>query len=209
MISIPDSWENVRKSVSNKAGRHAIIAGGAIRDHLLGLPQKDVDIFVLGMSAALAKEIFNADIVEYAGVEKAKHQYQTVDGLIVDLVFSQFDNVQDVLEHFDLGICRIAWDGVSLLHTKNNDFHRDLSNKTVTQFYPSPSGHADRVMRKLAPLGFTLKSPNDDDADDFESEVRRLALKRGYRLMHRRNGNYWLMPSQPMTLGAIYERLTW
>jgi hypothetical protein len=80
---------------------------------------------------------------------------------------------------------------VSLLDTKNNDFHRDLSNRTVTQFYPSPSGHADRVMSKLAPLGFTLKSPNDDNADDFESEVRRLALKRGYRLMHRRNGNYW------------------
>jgi len=35
---IPPEWENLRRKVASEAGRHAIIAGGAIRDHILGLP---------------------------------------------------------------------------------------------------------------------------------------------------------------------------
>ena len=45
---IPPEWESSRRKVASQAGRHAIIAGGAIRDHILGLPIKDIDIFVLG-----------------------------------------------------------------------------------------------------------------------------------------------------------------
>ena len=202
-MPIPDQWEVLRRSVSSKAGRHAIIAGGAIRDHLLGLPVKDVDIFISGMPAQAAKQIFNADVVEYAGVEEAKHQYVTTKGLTVDLVFSRFDNVPEVLAHFDLGICRIAWDGNTLLGTE--DFHRDLTMKTVTTFYPSSSGHSDRVMAKLAPLGFKLKPHTD--ADRYESYIRELAHQHGYRLMHRRNGQYWLMQARPMELAEIAERL--
>ena len=63
---IPPEWENLRRKVASQAGRHAIIAGGAIRDHILGLPVKDIDIFVLGMRAQAAKQIFGADIIEYA-----------------------------------------------------------------------------------------------------------------------------------------------
>jgi hypothetical protein len=163
---------------------------------------KDVDVFVLGMSAQAAKEIFSADIVEYAGVEEAKHQYQTSDGLTVDLIFSRFDNVQEVLDHFDLGICRIAWDGNTVLGTE--DFYRDLTTKTVTVFIPSTSGHADRVIAKLRPLGFKLKlHPN---THQYENYVRDLASNHGYRLMHRRNGKYWLMQDRPMDLLEIAER---
>ena len=143
---IPREWENIRRKVASKAGRHAIIAGGAIRDHILGLPVKDIDIFVLGMSAEAAKQIFGADVIEYAGVEEAKHQYRTRDGLTVDLVFSCYDNVQEILEHFDLGICRLAWDGWDYVVT--DDFEFDRRNLTITTFYSSPSGHRDRVLAK-------------------------------------------------------------
>lgn len=206
---IPESWEHWRRRVSSKAGRHAIIAGGAIRDHLLGLPIKDLDIFVLGMTAQAAKEIFDADIVEYAGVEEARHQIQTVSSasdrqaLTVDLVFSRFDNVEELLDTFDLGICRIAWDGNTLLGTE--DFYRDLTRRTVTQFRPSPTGHADRVMAKLAPIGFELIPRTETDW--YEEYVRDLAREKGYRLMHRRNGKYWLMQSRPMGLTEIAEQL--
>jgi hypothetical protein len=199
---LPTNWETIRRSVSSKAGRHAVIAGGALRDHILGLPVKDVDIFILGMSAQAAKEIFNADTVEYAGVEEAKHQYVTEDGLTVDLVFSRFDNVQEVLAHFDLGICRVAWDGNTVLATE--EFRNDLDTKTATQFYPSGSGHAARVMAKLAPLGFKLKPHTDTDR--YEDYIRCLAHDRGYSLMHRRNGQYWLMPHRPMGLVEIAEK---
>jgi hypothetical protein len=133
---IPAEWEALRRKVSHQAGRHAVIAGGAIRDHILGPPVKDIDIFFLGMDAFAAKEIFGAEIIIYAGVEEAKHQYQTENGLTVDLVFSQWGNVHSVLSHFDLGICRVAWDGDYIV---TDDFETDRQNGTITTFYPSPS----------------------------------------------------------------------
>ena len=121
---IPPEWESLRRKVASEAERHAIIAGGAIRDHILGLPVKDIDIFVFGMRAQAAKQIFGADIIEYAGVEEAKHQYRTRDGLTVGLIFSRYDNVHEVLEHFDLGICRVAWDGWDYVVTDDFEFDR-------------------------------------------------------------------------------------
>ena len=173
---------------------------GAIRDHLIGLPITDLDVFILGMSAQAAHETFNAEIVEYAGVEEAKHRYEEQDGLCVDLVFSQYDNVHDVLDHFDLGICRIAWDGWKYVIT--DEFKRDFAQKQISTFFPSPSGHRDRVLAKLKPVGFTL----GDDVHAREY-VRDLAARRGYRLMHRRNGEYWLMPNKPMSLEDVLHAL--
>src|SRR5437899_726457 len=196
---IPPEWENLRRKVASQAGRHAIIAGGAIRDHILGLPVKDIDIFVLGMDAQSAKQIFGADIIEYAGVEEAKHHYRTRDGLAVDLVFSRYDNVQEVLEHFDLGICRVGWDGWDYVIT--DDFEFDRRNAKITTFYPSTSGHRDRVLAKLRPIGFQLAETVQTSW--YVAHVRELAAWQGYRLMHRRNDQYWLMRNQPMSLDEI------
>jgi hypothetical protein len=189
--------------VSSQAGRHAIIAGGAIRDHILGLPVRDIDIFVLGMSALSAKQIFGADIIEYAGVEEANHQYHTRDGLTLDLVFSRYDNVREVLEHFDLGICRVGWDGWDYVVT--DDFEFDRRNAKITTFYPSTSGHRDRVLAKLRPIGFQLGETVQTSW--YVAHVRELATRQGYRLMHRRNDQYWLMRNQPMSLDQIAELL--
>jgi hypothetical protein len=41
------------------------------------------------------------------------------------------------------------------------------------------------------------------DADAREIKVRKQVAQRGYRLMHRRHGQYWVMFSQPMTLPEI------
>jgi hypothetical protein len=144
---IPREWENLRRKVASEAGRHAIIAGGAIRDHILGLPVKVIDIFVLGMSAQAAKQIFGADIIEYAGVEEAK--YRTGDGLRVDLTFSRYDNVHEVLEHFDLGICRVAWDGWDYVVT--DDFEFDHRYHMIGIEFSAP---------------YLRETPFDDEPDD-------------------------------------------
>jgi hypothetical protein len=36
-----------------------------------------------------------------------------------------------------------------------------------------------------------------------EEQVRALAASRGYRIMHRRNGRYWVMIDRPMSLDDI------
>ena len=41
------------------------------------------------------------------------------------------------------------------------------------------------------------------DSDAREIKVRKQVAQRGYRLMHRRNGQYWVMFDQPMTLSEI------
>jgi hypothetical protein len=42
-----------------------------------------------------------------------------------------------------------------------------------------------------------------DEAEAGASRVREKVAQRGYRLMHRRNGQYWVMFAQPMTLPEI------
>jgi hypothetical protein len=41
------------------------------------------------------------------------------------------------------------------------------------------------------------------EADAREINVQRKVAQRGYRLMHRRNGQYWVMLAKPMTLPEI------
>ena len=199
---IPKEWEEARRRISSEAGHHTIIAGGAIRDHVLGLPAKDIDIFVLGMSARAANETFGAEITEYAGVEEAKHHYQPLgNGLPdIDLVFSQYTNVRDVLADFDLGICRVAWDGWDFVIT--DDFARDLHERTITVFDNSYADHRNRVVAKLGPHGFKMIN-SKLDVDD----IRKFAHHRGYRLMHRRDDKYWLMRYEPLTLNEILDVL--
>jgi hypothetical protein len=40
-----------------------------------------------------------------------------------------------------------------------------------------------------------------------ENRVRALLAQRGYRLMHRRNGQYWVMFADPYGLDAIKDAL--
>jgi len=42
-----------------------------------------------------------------------------------------------------------------------------------------------------------------NDANGREIAVRAHMARRGYRLMHRRNGQYWVMFDEPMTLAEI------
>jgi hypothetical protein len=42
-----------------------------------------------------------------------------------------------------------------------------------------------------------------NDANGREIAVRAQMARRGYRLMHRRNGQYWVMLAEPMTLDEI------
>jgi hypothetical protein len=43
----------------------------------------------------------------------------------------------------------------------------------------------------------------DFEAEARESRVRARMAKQGYRLMHRRNGQYWVMFDEPKTLDEI------
>jgi hypothetical protein len=40
------------------------------------------------------------------------------------------------------------------------------------------------------------------DAERYEETVRRIAHRNGYRMMQRRNGQYWLIAHTPIKLGG-------
>jgi len=44
-------------------------------------------------------------------------------------------------------------------------------------------------------------------AERRETVLRADMARRGYRLMHRRNGQYWVMFDEPMTLDEIEARI--
>ena len=165
---IPVEWENARRYIASVTEHPAIIAGGALRDNILGIPIKDVDIFVLGLHSQMAYYLFGAERVENFEYDYGDHHARLANanilGVNVDLVTLSHATLKTVLENFDLGICRIAWDGYHLHIT--DDFMHDYTEKTITSFCRSVSDHRDRVADKLAPLGFKTQLADTSELID-------------------------------------------
>jgi hypothetical protein len=101
-----------------------ILAGGCLRDMLLGRPIKDIDIFVPSKGAFYA--------------ENAGH-YQ--------IIHKDFNGPLDLLNGFDLGLCQIAFDGRVFIRTPA--FLEDVMNKTITVFSVQQE-HLTRVHAKYS-----------------------------------------------------------
>ncbi len=141
-------------------GRNVIIAGGAIRDHLLGISFNDLDVFILGISPEKAKELFDADVSTYEGLLKAEHRHETICYTDVDLVFSSYPTPQTVLDRFDLGICKAAWDGSNFII--HEDFVTDASRGIITPCGRIFAEHGNRIIKKLKPYGFRFLGTDRD-----------------------------------------------
>lgn len=133
----PELWNAVLDAVKTVYPQ-AIIAGGAVRDYLLGFEPKDVDVFVVGEFAPIEHEAFTQLQVpdnrrsEYEGVryvqfvddyEAFGHQIQIV--VLLDRQVA----LENLVETFDLGITRCWYDGQ--VHT-SREFVRDYLHDTIT-----------------------------------------------------------------------------
>jgi hypothetical protein len=158
---LPQKWEKTRYLIAQKAHPHdVVIAGGAIRDHLLGIPAKDLDLFVLNIGAEEANQRFDAVLSDYGD---ARNVHKIINGLSCDMIFLDCaKTAQDVLNRFDLGICKVAWDGQSFLISE--DFLRDARDRKITELnFDFVGGHRNRIITKLAPLGFTWRDARVSD----------------------------------------------
>jgi hypothetical protein len=157
----PPKWEKTRYLTAQKAHPYdVVIAGGAIRDHLLGIPAKDLDLFVLDISAEQANQRFGAVLSDYGD---AGNVHKIINGLSCDIIFLDCAaTAQEVLNRFDLGICKAAWDGQSLLIS--GDFLRDARDRKITELnFDFVGDHRNRIITKLAPLGFTWRDARVSD----------------------------------------------
>ena len=146
MNNRPEIWDRLLYAVSEIYETDCIIAGGAVRDYLLGLPAKDIDIFVNHVpsdDAILKAEELGWGRVHQAG-DPGRYGNAKALGVIdacpnfvggaVQLIFKLGDNPgqyeNDIVSKFDLDIVKSSYYNGRIEDTDMAKTDRD--NKTVT-----------------------------------------------------------------------------
>ena len=155
-VAAPDIWLRFLSALKKNTGTEALIAGGAVRDTLLGRPIKDVDVWVRGaFPAALipwiesvvaegdfvsVRKVCAGDYIKHFGSEKM-HVGRVLEVMVDhryggDVMFNIIEMVgatswEDVVNHFDFGVCRawLAFDGTLMF---GNEFLKDACARTFT-----------------------------------------------------------------------------
>jgi hypothetical protein len=122
----------------------AHIGGGAVRDHLLNRPIKDIDLFLDGAHVKEAARLMRSKF-GYVKVGEWKQYEMFSDPALFCLAkFEKADEtmpvclialkkprgMQDNLRRFDFGICMAAWDGSDVYIAP--EYTTDIERKTFT-----------------------------------------------------------------------------
>lgn len=124
MSRLSDVYEVFRHRLSGIGP--VVIAGGAVRDHLMGKPAKDYDVFVLGtdfeaQGGMLAVPLSNLEQVMPLDFHKSEpFLIATVkwDGSVIQVMSTPATTVDELLDTFDWNICLFAYDGA--IHAKED-----------------------------------------------------------------------------------------
>ena len=168
----PELWAAVLAGVKKFCGPNAVVAGGAVRDYVLGVPPKDIDVFV--QASALGCNLPGPeDGFIYVPTEgdMRKAEYEGVKSVQVVFFFKyggldlQIVAVEDppgvaegrsfggaLVDTFDLGITRI-WSS-SGPPAATEAFNQDLAASTVTRLlHDRPERSKARAERFIARHG--------------------------------------------------------
>lgn len=159
-----DDFTGILKRVRDAGGTDAVIAGGAVRDFLLGRPMKDIDVFLRSRGNVEDERIvktaypkaelqFNTD-PEYSiqMPEVASVWNYQEGGLFADapvqLIFLNGPDVTlpGMLERFDFGLCRAGFDGDIVVTAA---FVKDAFGMTMTLLYSPHPAHSQRRYERL------------------------------------------------------------
>lgn len=184
----PILWARILEPVINALGS-GIIAGGAVRDYLLGEPPKDIDIFVnvddvgaLKAAAAKLPETFHVSLMHELTEYETAPDWQSevfgvLDGYWAETGAELFDEVrvqiiarpmpvftgQELVKRFDLGITRSWFDGA--IHD-TPEAERDRAEKTLTLMRWETEAHVAatqrRVERMESRFGFRFVDPRPE-----------------------------------------------
>jgi hypothetical protein len=162
--ALPDTWRSLLKRITESIiDSHAVIAGGAIRDLLLGAEDrvKDLDIFVLGPGESTIRNLTQTfgeppcrryvdDSPEtYADgpVWRWPELRLTYAAPSVDLVaMGGISGVVQLLDGFDITLVQVAHDGVR--YTIHDNFAKAAQSRTISVIDDSwPDNARARVAR--------------------------------------------------------------
>jgi hypothetical protein len=165
MITIPASWGILLRTVRDVCPS-AVLAGGALRDWDNGRPVKDLDIFIAadGMDEALAaiarltRAGFEVSFDE-TGEETAYPEDQNLEVILVadvlnrrptalpvQLIFTAWDTSQ-IVERFDYGICRLAYDGERFVRPPEYDEDKAAQVFRLRRDRPTPISMRGSIRR--------------------------------------------------------------
>lgn len=139
----PTLWTTLLSSVREIYETEAIVAGGAVRDHDMGKPAKDIDIFLNTDADTLLDRTPELGFGPYSHVYEQKKAYdrQIIEDVInfqvlghdVQLIAKKMDdlNPASIFETFDFGFCQAAFDADNGL-AYSQAYHTDKLNGTCT-----------------------------------------------------------------------------
>lgn len=156
-------WNDVLQRISNATdGAPAVIAGGCIRDYMLGLPPKDIDVFVEGEVNHLmgnnpegfeldrlmpAREEYRGNLNNILFIQDYKYRDTAINIINIDAM------VYGVLDNFDSNINKGMYDGMNL--EISADMGKDLENREVTIVRQGHNSmqRAQRLVQKVHAAG--------------------------------------------------------
>lgn len=186
-MKIPENWHTALSDVQSVC-RGAVIGGGCLRDLDNGRPIKDIDIFIRGTRAGdlhmVRQQLVDGGLT--ADEIDPTHMYPVGDGNDVvghfdvahpavqqplQIIMVNFDTSR-ICERFDFGICRIAYDGITV--TVTDEYRQDKANRifklrrqrTDAEMVASVHRYA-RLSQKYSGWRFALF----DEIADFDPEV--------------------------------------
>jgi len=168
-MNLFDQFEEILSKLKDAGITGALIAGGACRDHILGRPVKDIDVFVpsqpnIDVKLAKAFGAFNVSPIiaaEYAGAGgEVEHVYEIQEEdadpfaphplervpVQVIVLAPGLDPIERA-QHHDFGICQVWYLNRNFFaHTEA--FHLDMQFKTFTLDHCEDQQQFDRSVRR-------------------------------------------------------------
>lgn len=173
-MEIPRDWIDALMALRHGGFPEAIIAGGALRDLDNGREVKDVDFFVMpdpapglhpidATVAALDKAfglegyVLPIEVQVYANCTPdllAVVNYERDDGIPFQVIVMPPADpdtfIRDQLARFDIGLCRIAYDGTQTVRTR--DYLFDQASKSLTIVNAPNAAHLEASRKRVRRL---------------------------------------------------------
>ena len=161
-VTVPFAWAEVLRTVQS-VHPEAVLAGGALRDLILGGTVKDLDIFI-GPEATNLQEVLtfrhgwrpimsvNADYVESMRGEVAHVVGYRVPGLeheVQIIQLKQLDEPHDAIRRMDFAACQVGYcSPTHWVYTRRA--LKDFLNRTITMLEPEDHVQECRSLARAA-----------------------------------------------------------
>ena len=203
-------YDNILEALQRSMLAPVHIAGGAVRDTILGRPIRDIDMFLPEARCDAAADLLRSRFgyvkvgqwAQYmhfsdpmvARVAKFEKADETIPLCLIGLTAEL--NARENIARFDFGVCMAAWQGGSTQMITNDEFKRDAEGQTFTLWRADDLAQFTYSMfrfKKLAERypGWTLSIP-----DQFEDLLKEHSFRQ-----------HWYCAGDPAHFGMERESL--